>query len=140
MRRWKLLLALTLAALAAVAVGAPFLVPRTSRVTPENFERIDYGMSRPDVEAILGPPGDYRTAPTWVMNGEPERIFGPVLASAGETIETWEGDNATILVEFGPGGVEDKHHAETHPQAQGRVANVFWRIGQQWRRWLFDHR
>jgi hypothetical protein len=45
-----------------VAAGAVVLWPRLpSRITRENFDRLKKGMSRAEVEAILGPPGDCRT-------------------------------------------------------------------------------
>jgi hypothetical protein len=60
MRRRTLLVALAgLAVMVAAGVGA--LWPRPSRVTGENFDRIEKGMSRAEIEAVLGPPGDYRT-------------------------------------------------------------------------------
>jgi hypothetical protein len=63
MRRRTLLVAL---AGLAVVVGAGTVVlwPRADRITLENFDRIKKGMRRAEVEAILGPPGDYTTGPT----------------------------------------------------------------------------
>jgi hypothetical protein len=64
MRRRKLLVTLAgLAVVVAVGVFVPGPSPEPSLVTRENFDRIKGGMSRADVEAILGPPGDYRTGP-----------------------------------------------------------------------------
>jgi hypothetical protein len=63
MRRRTLLVALA-GLPVVVAAGAVVLWPRTpSRITLENCNRIREGMSRAEVEAILGPPGDYRTGP-----------------------------------------------------------------------------
>jgi hypothetical protein len=61
MRRRKLLV--VLAGLAVVgAAGAVVLWPKPpSRITQENFDLIRDGMTRAEVEAILGPPGDQRT-------------------------------------------------------------------------------
>ena len=58
MRRRKLI-----AAVGLVAVGAFVMWPRMDRITRENFDRISKGMSRAEVEAILGPPGDYSGGP-----------------------------------------------------------------------------
>jgi hypothetical protein len=64
MRRRTLLVALVgLAVVAAVGVFVAGPSPEPSLVTRENFDRIKGGMSRVDVAAILGPPGDYRTGP-----------------------------------------------------------------------------
>jgi outer membrane protein assembly factor BamE (lipoprotein component of BamABCDE complex) len=60
-QRRKLLLAL--AGLALVVAGTFVLWPRANRITRENFDHIEKGMSRAQVESILGPPGDYRTGP-----------------------------------------------------------------------------
>jgi hypothetical protein len=63
--KWKLIGMLTVG-LMLLAVGGFVLWPRADRLARENYERVRRGMSRPEVEAILGPPGDYRTGPTWV--------------------------------------------------------------------------
>jgi hypothetical protein len=47
-----------------VAVGTLGLWPRQDRIPHENFDRIRDGISLAEVEAILGPLGDYRTRPT----------------------------------------------------------------------------
>jgi hypothetical protein len=41
-------------------LAALLVWPQPDRITQENFDRIRKGMSRAEVEAILGPPGDYR--------------------------------------------------------------------------------
>src|SRR5262245_13696687 len=62
MRRRKPLVAL--AALAVVAAAGVVVVwPRAERVTRGNFDRIRDGMSRGEVAAILGAPGDYHRPP-----------------------------------------------------------------------------
>jgi hypothetical protein len=60
MRRRKLLVALAGLAV-VVAVGVVVLWPPEDRITEANLERIKEGMTQAEVEAILGPPGDYRT-------------------------------------------------------------------------------
>ena len=77
MRRRKLLV--VLAGLAVVAAGVVVLWPRPDRITRENCDRIRPGMTRAEVEAILGPPDDYRT-------GRGESDFGDDNASR------WVGD------------------------------------------------
>src|SRR5258708_730719 len=63
-RRWTLLVVLAVGLIALVGVAAFVAWPRPDRVTRENFDRIKVGMSRTEVEAILGPQGDYTTGPT----------------------------------------------------------------------------
>jgi hypothetical protein len=46
-----------------VAAGAMVLWSPTNLVTEENCKRIHQGMTRTQVEEILGPPGDYTTGP-----------------------------------------------------------------------------
>jgi hypothetical protein len=64
MRRRKLLV--VLAGLAVVvAAGVAVLWPRPARVTPENYLRIEAGMTLAEVAAILGaPPGDFEVQQT----------------------------------------------------------------------------
>jgi hypothetical protein len=70
MLRRKLLVAL--AGLAVVlAAGVVVLWPRAmppSLVTKENCARVQLGMSRAEVEVILGPAGDYSTDPRWASD------------------------------------------------------------------------
>jgi hypothetical protein len=69
--------AAVLVVLAGVAAFA--LWPRPGRITRENYDRISAGMSRAEVEVILGPPGDHTTGPNvyhgayWLRDGEPQR-------------------------------------------------------------------
>jgi hypothetical protein len=64
MRRRKLRWVLAGLAVLLLAVGGFVLWPRPNRVARENFDRIREGMTRAEVEAILGPPGDYQTVRT----------------------------------------------------------------------------
>jgi hypothetical protein len=49
-----------------VAAGVVVLWPQqpSSPISRQNFGRIHVGMTQTEVEAILGPPGDYSTSPT----------------------------------------------------------------------------
>jgi outer membrane protein assembly factor BamE (lipoprotein component of BamABCDE complex) len=59
MRRRYLLFGL-LAAMIALVAGTCFLWPRTSAITEENYAKIRVGMTREEVEAVLGgPAGNY---------------------------------------------------------------------------------
>src|ERR1700722_8910984 len=111
---------------ALIAAGAFVLWPenRLDRVTRENYERLHKGMSQADVDAILGPPGDYRTGPTrnWKFASDGwdswSRPKSPTIAKPwrmdsipewhnpdGTTICMWEGNESVIWVLFRPSGL-----------------------------------
>lgn len=56
-RRW-LWLGLLVAAIAGVVLTVLALLPPRPGITKENFDRIEEGMTRPEVEAILGGPAN----------------------------------------------------------------------------------
>ena len=90
MRRRKLLIVLVLAGLTVVVVmaGAVVLWPQPpSRITRENFDRIKEGMSRAEVEAILGS-----------QNG------GVIIMGGLPPIQIWEGERGVANVQFGRHG------------------------------------
>jgi hypothetical protein len=164
MRRRTLLVALVALAV-VVAVGVVALWPRprpqpSSRITRENFDRIKVGMTRAEVEAILGPEGDHRT-----RHGETEMLDGswnpdwthdgPLMATwrdpaGGPSVGVWISDSVFILIYF-----DDDSVTGTEAQARrsagsplkniryddsGRVyyaeENLLWRIKRLWRRWF----
>jgi hypothetical protein len=159
MRRRKLLVAL--AALAVVAAGVVVLWPQpqpSSRITRENFDRIKVGMSRTEVEAILGPPGDYRTRlgetdgtdvigsppwqPDWVDYGPAIATWQPLVSDTGEraipetSAGVWICDSMeiTILSTDDSGRV---YAAEAYARrSAGALDNLLWRFKRQWHRWF----
>jgi hypothetical protein len=65
MPRWLPAVAVvSVTVLLAVTVKAVFFPPTNPRITQANFDQLTPGMTRADVEAILGPRDDYRTWPT----------------------------------------------------------------------------
>jgi hypothetical protein len=145
MRKRKLLL--VLAGLAVLAVGALVLWPKpeAERIKREKFERIREGMSRADVEAILGPPGDYTSAPVRPLNDYTESAFGPPVATrpGGNwydqgTYANWETDAATVLVHFsGVGRVDFAiYYRNWLADDQSALAHLLWRAKRQWHRWF----
>jgi hypothetical protein len=133
-RQWFVALA-CLAVL--VAVGMLFVLwPRQDRITQENLYRIyegmnrPEGMSRPEVEAILGPPGDYTSRPT---------ISGVNLhtrATEPGSPQYWGGDHFTIAVAFTS---QDKKvagisgwRAVVSNADQTALDNFIWRIERRW--------
>jgi hypothetical protein len=99
-----------------VGVGA-FLWLRPNpalRITHENCDRIRAGMTRAEVEAILGPPGDYTTGPTSPKPTSPKwdgQDLLPLYVRLGlgddpgpATCESWDCDSASITVSFAQNG------------------------------------
>jgi hypothetical protein len=148
MRRRKLVAAVVgLAAL--VAVGTFVLRPGpSSRITRENLDRIQDGMSLQEVEAILGPRGDYRTGPTkelpwWVTMTDRPLVDAEVAALwEGRTLgdggrqHTWQGDGGELWLLLGPEGVRAKNFMATEKAPQSALDNLLWRAKRQWRRWF----
>lgn len=75
---------------AAVALSAALLLAACSRVTQENFARIQDGMSEQDVSAILGSPA--------------ESSSSSILGISG-TSSTWRNGDAVITIRFVNGKV-----------------------------------
>jgi hypothetical protein len=158
MRRRTLLVALAGLAV-VVAAGTVVLWPREDRVTRANYDRIQIGMSRVDVEAILGPPGDYRTglgesdfgddsASRWV--GDPPGFpssWGlgwfaypnslPVEGVPTASVQTnWFGDSCRICVEVDDAGRVRDSSVHNRRLTQGPLDNLLWRAKRQWHRWF----
>ena len=146
MRRRKVLvvlagLAVALAGLAVgVTAGAFMLWPRPSRVTRENFERIKKGMSRAEVEAILGPPGDSTTGPLYSASPLYSAIHGSIVDPAVERAnhrDTWATDEACAVVGFGADGEAMELRFTSCTRAtQDPLDNLLWRAKRQWHRWF----
>ncbi len=126
--KWKLLAAL--AGLVVLAGAAAFAL-WPDRITPENYARIRIGISQAEVEAILGPPGDYRT----VLTQEPPR---PDLKRLGHPsgYEVWVGDTGHFLVFYSHDVVSHKTLFPAVAAEQTPLDNLFWRAKRQWRKWF----
>ena len=139
MRKWKLLVALAGLAV-VVAAGVVVLWPRSSsRITRENFEQIKEGMSRTEVEGILGPAGDYSTGPTQRFMSVEDIIAQARLDTfslhSGEL--TWSSDMVMVRVEFDSRGVATaKNIAALVKLKQTFAENLLWRAKRQWHRWF----
>jgi hypothetical protein len=127
---------LTGAGLVLVLGGAllPIVLPRPSPVTRAAFERIERGMTRAEVEDILGgPPGDYRTRPGARLLID-IRGGGSMPVPAYRSFATWEGDEGIIEVTFDRDIVEDKDFAEVPPRPVAAWELVCWRLERAWGR------
>jgi hypothetical protein len=141
-----------------IAAGAAALWARPAQVTRASCDRIRVGMSRAEVESLLGgPPGDYRTGPT-KMGPESEESLPMAVPSEPLPSEpssptppptinwalikphascTWQGDTGFIDVTFSPEGVvRIKSFWPAIKLEQGPLDNVLWRAKRQWHRWF----
>jgi hypothetical protein len=126
MRRRTLLVAL--AGLAVVgAAGVVVLWPRpSSRITRENYERIRAGMSRAEIESILGPPGDYSGVHVaYTLHWRGDRMP-----------DEWVGDDGVIAVCYSQSVACDVQFVPVEKVDFGLLGNYFWRAKRQWRRWF----
>jgi hypothetical protein len=133
-----------LAGLAVVVV----LRPRPSaRLTLENCNRIWQGMSRAEVEAILGPPGDYATVPFDNGSGsevDPSYVYSQIVRSSSTGYDSnrvracWCGNDRLIMIAFdGPNGrVVALSSTQLRKWDQSSLDNLLWRAKRQWHRWF----
>jgi hypothetical protein len=120
-----------------VVLVSPVFAPRPGpdQVTPQNYARTCDGMTREEVETILGPPGDYRTGPT-------EQNEGVTIQAAWAWMrypraEIWESDSGACFVAFSPTGrMEVSQFLVRKKVQQGPLADLLWRAKRQWHRWF----
>jgi hypothetical protein len=136
MRRQKLLVALAGLAV-VVAVGAIVLWPRPG-VTRRNYNRIMDGMSRAEVEDILGDPsGASYTRPVSTGNGRKEVPWPETVTwrsdSETEGIQSWASDVALVRVHFDASGrATGKDFGRPYPY---KFSFLDW-AWDQWHRWF----
>jgi hypothetical protein len=134
--RQRLFLALSLVAIALTGgyLMVSLTAPRISRAT---FARVELGMTRGQVEDILGPPGDYSTdesiadpvqGPATLVATEEELRREPPLPALGrwaepfnnQSAKEWISDCGIIFVDFdGSGRVADKAFIAVRPISAG---------------------
>ncbi len=98
------------------------------QLTRENFDRVKTGMTRAEVDAILGPAGDYSTVPHIVL--EPP---GP-----GPDYVGWITDKQDILIGFDrtTGRVQDKQFTPIDDCRDEVLDDILWRAERLWREWF----
>jgi len=145
-RRRMLLVALVGLAV-VVAAGAVVLWPsQPNRITRENCDSIRAGMTRAEVEAILGAPSDYRTGlgeweygGTWRVDPivDPPNLFCYWKEMPSHlTWGTWLSDSYGVGI-----AIDDSEHVMLKIGGQRRkrqhpLANLLWRLKRQWHRWF----
>ncbi len=151
-RRW----ALSGLAIALVALAAYCLSHGPERITRENYKRIREGMTRAEVEAILGPPGDYRSGlgelllegshnSIWAEDEPPvpDSILDQDSEPNGKAWDSlsiyyrWFSDNAEVDLRFDDDGRVAGHSFYHRRRTyQPPLDNYVWRVKRQWRRWF----
>jgi hypothetical protein len=130
-RRLLGVLVVSVLVLLAVAVKPILLPAGNPRLTQENFERIKEGMQMKEVEAILGPPGDYRTGPTLPI------YLRNSLDLFGRVGLIWKGGEGEIRLWVDSRGiVSPSEFLPTSPEPVGLLDLLRWR----WDRWRESRR
>jgi hypothetical protein len=128
-----------------VAAGVVVLWQWQDRITQQNCDRIKRKMTRAEVEAILGPPGDYATAP--LEDPDPGGIFMshwrpyhlPLIDrfDGEHEIAQWRGDAGIVCVAFSNSGqVVSAGMWPVKRVEQTPIDNLLWRLKRQWHRWF----
>jgi hypothetical protein len=139
---------ISLLAVALVLLGTllGLLLPSSCPVTRAAFERIKPGMTRAEVEGILGgPAGDYSTRPVTflfvVEGGGGSMVVGspsvtrPVYAD--ETIEEWLGNEGVVFTHFlADGRVYELWFVERTSTSIGLIDLLRWRLERLKNRWF----
>jgi hypothetical protein len=137
MRKAKIVLAAGLGLAVLASLGVSVAAMRTRRITFDNYQRIAAGMSRSEVETMLGSPGDFTTGPTSDDPGSEGVNYycgsqlGPV-----HHLE-WLADKTGVYVSFdSTGRVYDKQFWRQHRENQTALQTLCWLARRQWRRWF----
>jgi hypothetical protein len=134
--------------IAMIALGIITLLvwPRPSRFTEQNVKLIKEGMSRAEVESILGPPGDYTTGDISSDENNSGTTFDPLanpyqefrLNMRGQLTEAcWCNDSIALCVAF-----DEQSRVFMFPNwkvnrvRQSPLESLVWRAKRQWRRWF----
>lgn len=138
-RRRKLQWALARLAVLIAACSFAFW-PRPARITRESFRLLKEGMSRAEVEAILGPPGDYASGDTESDGAATGRDYESIM-----TVEAylprprsswqgdWNGDRIKIHVALNlEGKIFLAWCGPRQPVDHGPLGNLLWRAKRQW--------
>jgi hypothetical protein len=123
----KLLVALLAVALTLFGAVLPLVLPRHCPVNKAACERIEVGMTKREVEKILGgPPGDYRTRP----------VLGDIGSGGGIDWTMWIGDEGDAWVWLDHGIVRSTMFREAKEVPVGALELILWRLERLPGRWL----
>jgi hypothetical protein len=131
----KLFLVLLAVGLVLFAALLPLVIPWHCPVTKEACERIKGGMTRPEVEAILGVvEGDYRTLP--VSPGLVLFEGGWWMGRGRITYGRWVGNEVELHVKFDDGVASLIQCVPQKPFTGGLAELALWRLGRLKDRWF----
>jgi hypothetical protein len=136
MRRRRLSLAL--AGLIVLSIVTIALWPWPDRATRENYDRIEVGMTRAEVVALLGPSGDYTTRR---LSLDP-RVFAELNPEEWKITENhkreeWFGDGGLLGVQYDSDSrVRAAIYMGVWWEKRTRLENLLWRAKRQWRKWF----
>jgi hypothetical protein len=135
-----------LAGLGVAGILVLYWPSQPNRITKENYDRIRLGMSCSEVEAILGPPGDYRTrlGDTKFHEGWQADLdeYDPTIAtwrmpiSGGSVIADWVGDTIRVQVYADDTRGVALSRAVERRRNEHALDDLLWRIKRKWRRWF----
>jgi hypothetical protein len=133
MLRWALAGGVVLVGIAGWAsLVSP--VPLLPQINMHSGETIRPGMTRAQVEVVLGGPGDYRTRPTydvWLPSLPNDRILRRSWSAE------WYSDEAHVLVLFDQSGcVKTAECLPQKPNHEHPLDNALWNLRRQWRCWF----
>ena len=144
MRRRNLFGALAVGT-AAILAGVVLLSPSPrSRITQENVDRIREGMSRQEVEVILGPPCDCSTGPFLLVRGDGRGPAGFFVTDGcesygpdGSAFLRWTDDTGSATVCFEKDGRAWAPFFQPLKKVQQPpLDNLLWRAKRLWRKWF----
>jgi hypothetical protein len=141
MGRPTLFRALAIAALILAGAGALLLWTRPARITREKADAIREGMTRADVVALLGPPGNYSTGPLLAPSGKGPYVIDPdTRCTSGPDYgseDCWVADIGVVEVRFDEDQrVMNSWFSPLDKVQQGSLENLLWRAQRQLHRWF----
>jgi hypothetical protein len=115
------------------------------RITRENFDRIQKGVTRAEVEEILGPPEDYSTGPTsmelrshrfGLKEGRREDRQLVLEYLLGNTGVAWQTDSDMIIISYAGDLVDNKGFCTLRKEERNPLQDFAWRIAHRIERWF----
>jgi hypothetical protein len=101
----------------------------------DSFDRIQQGMTRAEVEAILGPPEDFRSEPVAYPSGTEYWLQSLKPNDASQRI--WYTDTGLRVVFFAPDGlVSGAVFVPGNLSNRSPLDNLLWRLKRLWHRWF----
>ncbi len=132
-KRWRWVVGGLAALLAGVLLL--FCAPQRHDLTRQDFKRLRLGMTLAQVEAVLGPPGDYRTG-VCVSDTWPREENWLAMQSLHGDLKTWESDAAIIVVGFDRGEAICGSFRGSRLASDNHLVNDLWRAERAWRHWF----